>query len=123
MATGEERMRILQMVANKQITPEEGAKLLGALGNGPAEGAASTASSARWLRVRVTDIPTGKQKTNVTIPIGLMDVGIRLGARYAPDKTGVDMNTLQAAVKRGLQGKIMDVEDNEGNERVEIFVE
>jgi hypothetical protein len=123
MAAADERMHILQMVADKQITAEEGAKLLGALVNGPVGGTDSTASAARWLRVRVVDIPTGKQKTNVTIPIGLMDVGIRLGARYAPDKTGVDLSTLQAAVRRGLRGKIMEVEDNDGNERVEIFVE
>ncbi len=122
MPTADDRMRILQRVAGKEITAEEGVQLLVALAGAPAQ-TENVANAARWLRVRVTDAVTGKPKANITSPIGLVEVGLRLGARYVPDKTGVELATLRAAVKQGLLGKIMEVEDNRENERVEIFVE
>ncbi len=122
MPTANERMHVLQMIADKQITAEQGAQLLAALHAGSAA-AENVPNAARWLRVRVTDALTGKPKANVTIPIGLVEVGLRLGARYMPDKTGLELNAVRAAVRQGLPGKIMEVEDNQENERVEIFVE
>lgn len=124
MSTSEERMRILKMVAEKQITAEEGARLLEALRNASSEGQArAEATKARWVRVRVTDRGTGKQKVNVNIPVGLVDVGLKMGARFAPDMAGMDLQTIQAAIRDGLNGKIIDVDDEEDNERVEIYVE
>jgi hypothetical protein len=125
MATSEERMRILQMIQEKQITAEEGARLLTALGStsGERPDGDGTAWRARWLRVRVTDMSTGKLKVNVSIPINLVDVGLKMGARFAPDLGGLDLNAIQAAIKEGMHGKIVEVEDKEDDERVEIFVE
>ncbi len=124
MATSEERMRILTMIQEKQITAEEGARLLAALNSPAGERAAGVdPTKARWLRVRVTDTTTGKAKANVTIPITLVDIGLKMGARYAPDMQGLDIAAIQSAIKGGLQGKIIDVEDSEDGERVEIFVE
>lgn len=124
MATTEERLRILKMIEDKQITAEEGAKLLAALRTSNSEGAQrDDASKARWLRVRVTDRATGKLKVNVNIPVGLIDVGLKMGARFAPDMNGLDLNAIQAAIKGGMQGRIIEVDDEEDDERVEIFVE
>lgn len=124
MATTEERMRILKMVADKQITAEEGAKLLETLraSSGEPQGRGGP-SKARWLRVRVTDRPTGRAKLNVSVPIGLVDVGLKMGARFAPEMAGLDMGALQAALKEGVQGRIIEVDDEQDDERVEIFVE
>jgi hypothetical protein len=125
MATSEERMRILQMIQEKQITAEEGARLLTALGHTSDDrpDADGAAWRARWLRVRVTDMSTGKPKVNVSIPINLVDVGLKMGARFAPDLGGMDLDAIQAAIKQGMYGKIVEVEDSEDDERVEIFVE
>jgi len=73
--------------------------------------------------VRVTDRATGRLKVNVNIPVGLIDVGLKMGARFAPDLNGMDLNAIQAAIKGGLQGRIIEVDDDKDNERVEIFVE
>jgi hypothetical protein len=122
MATSEERMRILKMVADKQITAEEGAKLLEALrATDAAPG--KDAARARWLRVRVTDRATGRQKLNVTIPVGLVDVGLKMGMRFVPEMADMDMGAIQAALNQGIQGRIIEVDDDEDAERVEIFVE
>ncbi len=124
MTTTEERMRILKMIAEKQITAEEGAKLLEALRTGGSEPTQrEEVAKARWLRVRVTDRATGKLKVNVNIPVGLVDVGLKMGARFAPDMNGMDLNAIQAAIKGGMQGRILEVDDEKDNEKVEVFVE
>lgn len=120
MATSEERMQIIKMIADKQITAEEGAKLLEALRT-PVS--APQPTKARWLRVRVTDRASGRVKLNVTIPSGLVDVGLKMGARFAPDMAGMDMTAIQAAMREGVQGRIIEVDDEKDNERVEIFME
>jgi hypothetical protein len=128
MATPEERMQILKMIEAKQITAEEGAKLLAALGEKDRGQAPSPqpspSTSGKWFRVRVTDLKTGKRKVNVNIPLGLVDVGMKMGAKFAPAGVeGLDMNQIIAAIKSGGQGKVVDVEDEEDGEHVEVFIE
>ena len=78
----------------------------------------------RWFRVRVTDLRTGKSKTNVKIPASLADFGMKMAAKIAPKEVeGLDLNQLLAAVKSGTEGKLVDVEDEEKGEHVEVFVE
>lgn len=121
----EERMRILNMVKDGQITAEEAARLLEALKGTTATDAVASAETgrAKWLRVRVTDRATGKTKVNVNVPVGLLDVGLKMGAHFAPDMGGMDWSAIQAAIKGGVHGRIVEMEDEEDNERVEIFVE
>ena len=128
MATPEERMQILKMIEAKQITAEEGAKLLAALGekdkgDTPAP-KPSPSTSGKWFRVRVTDLKTGRRKVNVNIPLSLVDVGMKMGAKFAPAGVeGLDMNQIIAAIKGGGEGKVVDVEDEEDGEHVEVFIE
>ena len=123
MTNDEERMQILKMVANKQITAEDAARLLEALRTPSNETSRGTAAQPRWLRVRVTDRRSGRVKVNVNLPVGLLDVGLKMGARFAPEMGGLDLNAIQAAVKQGMQGRILEVDDEEDSERVEIYVE
>jgi hypothetical protein len=130
MATVEERMKILKMVEEGKVSAEEGAKLLAALaegrkspGGGSSAGPGGAAGDARWFRVRVTDLSTGKPKVNVNIPMGLVNVGIKMGARFAPNLEAEQMEAIAEALKSGAVGKIVDVTDEEDGERVEIFVE
>ena len=126
MATTEERMQILKMVADGKISAEEGAKLLAALETERKRETRSPAeppSAARWFRVRVTDLETGKNKVNVNLPMSLVDVGTRMGARFAPELEDLDFKDIIEQIKSGAQGKIIEVEDAEGGERVEIYVE
>ena len=124
MPTAEEKMQILKMIESGQITAEQGADLLAALEQ--ADDKAKTkgkTGKAQWFRVRVTDLKTGKRKVNVNIPMGLVSVGVRMGAKFAPDVEGLDLAQILQAVQEGALGKIVEVEDTEGGEHVEIFVE
>jgi hypothetical protein len=131
MTTSEERMRILQMIQEGKITAEEGAKLLEALGKSkkppvpplPPRPPHAPGRDARLLRVRITDLKTGKTKVNVNIPMGLVNVGIRLGARFMPTSADVDLDEIMAAIDAGTTGKVVDVEEVEEGERVEVWIE
>jgi hypothetical protein len=127
MATAEERLKILKMVADGNISAEDGAKLLAALNEGrkaagtPAPG--PSGGEARWFRVRISDTASGKTTTTVNIPLGLVNAGIKMGARFVPNWDSGQMEALTEALKSGASGKIIDVTDEDKGERVEIFVE
>ncbi|HEX8992938.1 MAG TPA: hypothetical protein VF784_14755 [Anaerolineales bacterium] len=119
-------MKILKMIEEGKVSAEDGAKLLAALsaGSQAAQGASRMAGMAgRWLRVRVTDIATGRSKASVQIPVGLIDAGMKIGAHFAPEVEGVDLSHVMEAVRSGMTGKIIDVTDDEDGEHVEIYVE
>ena len=124
MATNDERIKILRMIDEGKITAEEGARLLATLSESrkpPRKPSVRSASGgARWLRVRVTDTVTGKAKATVSLPIGLIDAGLNIASKYAPD---VAFDELVEAINAGAEGKIIDVYDEEDEEHVEIFIE
>lgn len=126
MATPDERLRILKMIQEGKITAEEGAKLLTALREGRKDvRAAAPATPARlnkgWLRVRVTDVGTGKTKVNVNLPLGLVDAGMNIATQFAPE---INFSQIAEAVRSGeLEGKIVDVMDEEDGEHIEVFVD
>lgn len=137
----EERLQVLRMIQEGKITAEEGAKLLSALkssasraaagqaafytqaagGTGQAAGSDVSGGAGKWFRVRVTDLRTGRRKVMVNIPLSLVDVGLKFGARFGT--SNVNMNEVVSAIRSGAIGKIADVEDDNDQEKVEIFIE
>ncbi len=124
MATTEERMRILRMIQEGKINAEEGAKLLAALRESrkePRQVALSGRSTKGMLRVRVTDMVTGKAKVSVNLPLGLVDAGMSIASQYAPD---VNFSEIADAIRSGqMEGKIVDVVDEEDGEHIEVFID
>ena len=130
MTSVEERMKILKMIEEGKISAEEGAKLLAALAEGrrgpldPAvPGKPGRPGAPRMLRIRVTDIGSGRSKASVQIPLALVDAGMKIGAHFAPEVEGVDMSNVMDAMRSGVTGKIIDVIDDEDGEHVEIYIE
>jgi len=124
MTTAEERIQVLKMIQSGQITAEEGGRLLEALKEGHLKEEGQPESQGkipRQFRIRVTDLETGRQKVDVRIPWSLINVGISMGARFAREEINVE--DFVEAIQAGTAGNIMDVVDEEGSERVEIFVE
>jgi len=126
MANSEERLQILKMIEEGKISASEGAELLRTLSQNSRTQSAEPqkgASAPRWFRVRVTDLATGRDKINVNIPMGLVNVGVRMGARFVPEMEGVEFQQVMQAIRSGQQGKVFDLTNDEEGERVEIFVE
>jgi hypothetical protein len=140
MATSEERMRLLKMVEEGKLSPEEAAKLLTLLTESanPRKGAATGGSAsepagfvppttrARTIRIRVIDSRAGKSRGNVdlALPIGLVGVLAKVADRFMPpnERENFNMNEVWAAIQNGATGKLVDVTGDHG-ERVEIIVE
>ena len=123
MADSEERIKILKMIEEGKITAEEGTRLLGALSKGDRQRDDVPLTEAKWMRVRVTDLDSGKTSVNVNLPIGLVNVGLRMGARFVPDMEGYEIEEISEALRQGLTGKIVDIVDEDEGKRVEIYVE
>jgi len=122
MATTEERLQILKMIQAGQISAEEGAKLLAALKTAGAQSAAET-PRAKWLRVRVTNTRSGKTNVHVTLPLNLVDLALRMAERFVPPSEDLDLAEIKQQLHSGYRGRVLEVMDEEEDQRVEIFLE
>ena len=123
MSSQDERLRILKLIESGQVTAEQGAQLIEALGESSGRERPRANQPPRTLRVRVTDLSTRRQKINVTIPVSLVEVGLKLGARLAPHVAGANADEIMAKIDGGATGRIFEMQDLDQGERVEIFVE
>ena len=116
-----ERNRILYMVESGKVTAAQAGQLLDTLDLEPERSRGR--SRNRMARVRVTNLATNRQKVNVTIPVSLIQVGLRLGTRLVPQVSGSALEDLLRAIESGATGRLLDLQDLEEGERVEIFAE
>lgn len=132
MAASEERMKILTLVEQGKITPEEGVRLIQALERAQAAPVAPTRSAGRavpstptprWLRVCVTDMQHDKVRVNIRLPVTVLNTGMKLGARFSPEIGQVEMEQILEAIRSGTTGPVVDVVDDDDHEHVEIFLE
>jgi hypothetical protein len=129
-----DRLRILELLEQQRITAAEAAELLAALGDRGrdtrrrergkwvAEELAPAADRARWIHVRVPDRDSGRMRTNVSVPIGMVGFGLGFARRFRNLPGVGHVDDLFEAVRNGRRGTIFDV-SNEGGERVEIFID
>jgi len=133
MVLSEERLKILEMLQDGKITAEQAEGLLQALGAGdsaeketPREEKSSFfggGSGKRWFRVRVTDTDSGKTRVNVRMPLGIVKSGFKMGRRFAPEIEDLDIDELMSMIDDGMEGRVVDVIDDEDGEHVEVFIE
>lgn len=117
-------MKILNMIQAGKLTPEEGLRLLEALEKpAAAEPLQPATGAARWLRVQITDMISGKTRVNVRLPVTVLNTGIKMGARFSTDIGQVEMGQIMDAIRSGAIGKILDVIDDEDSEHIQIFLE
>jgi hypothetical protein len=124
----EERMRILQMVEDGKVTPEEGARLMEAVARRESQALqVGPGGAARALRVRVTEGDGEQTKVNVTVPLSLARLALRFIPRTALETledegiTADDLAELIASVEKAGPMRIVDVQAD--NAKVEVFVE
>src|SRR5713226_8767526 len=117
------RSEILAQLASGQISADQAAEQL----RGPAAPASATAPAApqsaplppltpeqnanlanRWLRIRVSDLESGRQRVAVNLPLTWVSIGLRIGARFSPEVAGLDPNELMAMLQSGVSGPVVD---------------
>ncbi|MBN1179148.1 MAG: hypothetical protein JXD18_08055 [Anaerolineae bacterium] len=125
MVNAEERVRILKMVQNGQITAEDAASLLKALDQGALayeqeKKALGLSKGSRQVRIYITDLKTGKQKADLTMAWNLLNVGFKMGAHLSYE--GVQLQDIADAIDTGVTGKVLELVDEKESERIEVFV-
>jgi len=116
----EERDKILKMLEEKRITADEAARLLDALNEAGGD------YKNRFLKVKVRDKETGKVKVNVTLPISLVKWGMKMAPESAKAKIAehdIDLKLVSEALEKGMTGKLVEVDEEEKNEHVEVWLE
>ena len=120
-ASTDERIRILRLVESGNVTAEEAARLLDSLQ--VKQEHTDEPKRNRIVRVRVTNLANNRQKANVTVPVSLIDVGLRLATRLVPQIRGSALEDLLHAIENGTTGRLLDLQDLEEGERIEIYAE
>lgn len=112
--------KILRLVAEGALTPEEADEILTALNPQPADATAdeqqSPQTGARHLRVEV--IEGGQRVVNLRVPVNV--AGWASG--YLPGLSDLDRDRIRGAIASGARGTILDIGDDEGG-RVQIVTE
>lgn len=128
------RKEILELLAKGKITAAEAADLLSktpadtavAIPEPPPPTKADLTKSGdkpAWLHVRVKDVNSGKNKVSVNIPLGMVKFGLKIGGRFSPELNGLDWDEIQGMMKEMESGLLVDVQDDEGGEHVQVFID
>ena len=146
-SSDDKRQEILQLLATGKITVSEAADMLSGASQSepapekqpapsadldnlvkvepdPALRATTSGNSEKpsWLRVRVSDLNSGRNKVTVNIPMRLMRFGLAIGSRFSPELNGLDWDELSHLLS-SEKGVLVDVQDEEDGERVQIIVD
>ena len=133
----DEKARILQMIEDGKISAADALELLNALSESENKSkVVSTNITNRFLRVRVDN---AKSKVNVNIPLSLLKATsklVNMGMSFIPDearqemhKKGIDLSKIDieelvTLIESGLvDGKLVDVDAENGRTKVEVYVE
>ena len=138
----EERLEILRLVENQTVTAEEASRLLEALDRSDRAERAEHAGHAdqftvpfppgfpfappaparggRSVRIRITDTDEDQTKLNLVLPHPLLDAGLKMAKRFAPDQM-LEAKEIRETIDEGFTGPILDIID--GSQRVEIILE
>ena len=113
----EERKRILQMLAEGQISAEEAAELIEALDDAPAVAEPRPEAPARLLRIYIHD-PEDATEVKINLPLALA----RFALKFIPEQqqaqiseAGFELDELLASLKSETPaGRLVEIEDGDG---------
>lgn len=134
------RKEILEMLSAGEIDVERATEMLAAPAGElddpalpalpvPAEAPAETMTESRkgkfrWLRVHVSDLKTGRARVRVNVPMALVNVGLKLGARFTNELDDEMIRSLLESIHdEAVTGTLVEVEDVEDNEYVRVFID
>ena len=115
------RTEVLKMVESGQLSAVEAMAKLSTPKKPPK--LTTPEGRMRWFHVRVTNLDTGQPQVTVNLPMSLVQVGLSIGSRFAPEIDGLDWQTIANALDDETTGRIVEVEDLEDGKRVEVYVE
>lgn len=77
----------------------------------------------KWLRIKVSNLENGKNKVSINIPFGLVEFGIGIANVFSPPNDQFKFDRVKEFVAASEPGILIDVEDNDSNEHVKVFLD
>ncbi len=129
----EEMRKILNMIAEGKLKPEEGERLISALKEVP--------EKARFLKIRVFKKDKERPRIKVDIPVGALKLFLKLGATIqdlAPERFKMNIkgkefslngftpemiDSILNEIGEGGRFNLVEFDDTEEDERVEVYIE
>jgi hypothetical protein len=78
---------------------------------------------SQFLVVRVNRLHDQQPRVNVRIPLQWVELGLSLGARYAPELDELDFQQIIEGIHEVSEGTIVEVEDIEDDQHVVVCIE
>ncbi|HUT03024.1 MAG TPA: hypothetical protein VM163_03950 [bacterium] len=134
----EERMRILKMVEDGKISADDAAGLLKSVGGGAVHFTTGTSSAGavkvkdkkslkgKKLRIQVFEGDQEKPKVNIKLPLSLAKLGGKFLSKAGKTKIeglDIDIEALVAHLDDLEDENIIEIEDEKGKTRVNLFIE
>lgn len=116
----EDRIEVLRMLESGAITADDAARLLDALDKSERQLPAlpedltqplSGQEPVRRVRIQVHDAKGSR--VNLAVPLNLVDAGLAIARRVAPERLG-DVGTLRQAILSGMRGPVLEVHGEDG---------
>ena len=125
----EERLQVLRLVERGQVTPEQAAELLRALGPSQplavpdiAVGARAAVDGPQWLRIRVTD-RNGRSTADLQLPLSVVRVALSVGSRWLPQLRMLDPTWVIQTLRERTGRPVFTFKDSSDGDRVVVWVE
>ena len=84
----------------------------------------SNGKRPRWLKIRVSELSSGRNKVNISLPMGFVGFGLGIARRFGADfDDEYKIDEMWSAIKQGERGVLVDVEDEEDDKHVQIFLD
>ncbi len=123
----QEKLKILEMIQEKIITPTEGAELLKNMDDKSGE---SVVKKTAFKMFKIKILSADGDRVNVRIPLEFARVALQAGNKKGVLKmdklndmnVDVDFDMILEMIDKGMDGKIVDIESSDGD-IVEIVIE
>ena len=82
-----------------------------------------SAKGNHYLRVDVHRLHDEKRKVHVKIPLRIVELGLSLGSKYAPELDDLDLHQIVDELHALDEGTIVEVEDVDEDQHVLVWIE
>lgn len=108
---------VLEQVKNGEMDSATAARMISGAGKSREHG------ESKFLVVRVNRLHDQQPRVNVRIPLQWVELGLSLGAKYAPELDELDVRHILEGIEEINEGTIVEVEDVDDDEHVVIRIE
>ncbi len=124
-STVDQRIDIIEKLETGQINIEEAKRQLDGVGMGRwAElNPKSTQTTSRQLRIRVSELASGQIKSDLRLPVGLVNVVLYSQGSLSPDLDGLDKRVLHDLLNQSGKENTKEISHINGENRIDFSLE